>query len=263
MLIAQVTDTHIVDPGVGSGPYVDHVARLAEVVARINAEDPPVDLVVLTGDLVDVGTAAEYELLRSVLAELRPPVVGLPGNHDARELFPDELLPGGRPDHAHLSWVLDAGDVLVVGLDAIDPGRPGGVLDDGRTEWLRAALAAAPERPTLLALHHPPFDTGIGWMDAAGHPGAALRPVLAEHPQVQRVICGHLHRPIETAFEHALVTVAPPTVHAVALDLAPGARPRLVVDPAGYQLHRFTDGTWISHTRYVGTGREPFTPSWG
>src|SRR3712207_8211914 len=51
------------------------------------------------------------------------------------------------------------------------------------------------------------------------HPGTELRPILAEHPQVRRVVCGHLHRPIQTAFEHALVTVAPPTIHAVALDL--------------------------------------------
>ena len=262
MLIAQVTDTHILDQAEGPGPYVDHRARLAEVVERINAEDPGVNLVLLTGDLVDGGTVAENDALCQLLERLEAPVVAVPGNHDVRETFPVALLPGGRPPSDHLSWVLDDLEVRIVGLDVIEPGQPGGGLGPERAAWLREALAAAPDRPTLLALHHPPFDTGVTWMDAAGHPGAELRPILAQHPQVRRVVCGHLHRPIQTVFEHALVTVAPPTIHAVALDLAQESTPHLVVDPAGYQLHRFQDGLWVSHTRYVGTGHEPFVPDW-
>jgi 3',5'-cyclic-AMP phosphodiesterase len=264
VLIAQVTDTHIVDPDLGTGPHVDHVARLREVVQRINAEDPPVDLVLLTGDLVDLGTEAENRLLCQLLDDLRPPVVGVPGNHDRRETFPTRLLPDGATALGHLSWVLDAGPVRIVGLDSVDPGRPGGVLDEQRTEWLAEVLADEPRRPTMLAVHHPPFDTGIEWMDRSGHPGGRLRPLLAQHRQVERVVCGHLHRPIETRFEHAVVTVAPPTVHAVALDLAERSRPRLVVDPAGYQLHgyRQRDGLWVSHTRYIATGHQPFVPDW-
>ncbi len=42
--------------------------------------------------------------------------------------------------------------------------------------------------------------------------------------------------------------------------LAPGAR--LVLDPVGYQLHRWHDGTWVTHTRYLDTGHDAFTPSW-
>lgn len=262
MLIAQVTDTHIVDPATGRGPYVDHVARLAEAVERIDNEEPAVDLVVLTGDLVDEGTAAENDRLLEVLTGLGPPVVGVPGNHDRRETFPDALLPGGRPGTTHLSWVLDRFEVRVVGLDTIEPGRHGGVFDDERRAWLDATLAADPERATLLLMHHPPFDTGVDWMDRQGHPGPALREVLAGHPQVRRVLCGHLHRPVATGFEHAVVSVGPSTVHHVAGDLWPGSTPRLVLDPPAYQLHRWQDGLWVTHTRYLDTGQEPFVPDW-
>jgi 3',5'-cyclic-AMP phosphodiesterase len=262
MLIAQVTDTHILDPEQGRGPYVDHVARLQEAVTRINAEDPPVDLVVLTGDLVDEGTEAENRLLVEVLAPLRPAVVGVPGNHDRRDTFPDDLLPGGRPSTAHLSWVLDEHPVRVVGLDTTIPGQHGGTIDPEREAWLDATLAAAPDRPTVVVMHHPPFPSGIEWMDRAGHPGPAFGQVLSRHPQVGRVLCGHLHRPIQTGLGTAVVSVAPSTIHQVALDLRPTSSPRLALDPAGYQLHRWQHGLWISHTRYLGTGQEPFVPEW-
>lgn len=261
MLVAQVTDTHIVDPAAGRGPYVDHVERLGEAIRRINAEDPPVDLIVLTGDLVDEGTEAENRLLEDLLDEARPAMVGVPGNHDRRETFPDRLLPRGRPAHDHLSWVLDGHEVRVVGLDTTVPGRHGGTLDGERAAWLRSALAAS-DRPTLLVMHHPPFATGIDWMDREGYPGPELRRILAEHPNVGRVLCGHLHRPVQTGFEHAVVSVGLATVHHVACDLRPRSSPLLVVDPAGYQLHRWQDGLWVTHTRYIATGQEPFVPDW-
>jgi 3',5'-cyclic-AMP phosphodiesterase len=262
ILIAQVTDTHIVDPASGRGAIVDHVDRLAEAIERINAEDPPVDLVVLTGDLTDGGGESENRLLIDLLDAFERPVVGVPGNHDRRETFPDRLLPGGRPEHGHLSWVLDDHPVRVVGLDTTEPGHHGGVFDGERRDWLEQVLAAEPDRPTMVVMHHPPFATGIEWMDREGYPGADLRAVLDDHRQVGRVVCGHLHRPVLTSFDHALVTVAPATVHQVACDLRPRSDPQLVLDPAGYQLHRWSEGLWVTHTRYIATGQEPFTPEW-
>ena len=61
--------------------------------------------------------------------------------------------------------------------------------------WLAEQLTDAPSRPTIVLMHHPPFTTGIRKMDAMGLDGIeALAAVIGRHPQVERIVCGHLHR---------------------------------------------------------------------
>ena len=62
--------------------------------------EPPPDVIVITGDLVDKGDPAEYDHLRSLLAPLAMPYFVIPGNHDAREelraaFIRDGYLPRG------------------------------------------------------------------------------------------------------------------------------------------------------------------------
>lgn len=55
MLIAQVTDTHIVAPGRLANGRVDTAAMLRACVDSVRALSVRPDLLVLTGDLVDAG----------------------------------------------------------------------------------------------------------------------------------------------------------------------------------------------------------------
>ena len=55
------------------------------------------------------------------------------------------------------------------------------------------AIDSAPGR-VALAMHHPPFKTGITWMDESGFEGLELfEATIREHP-VERIVCGHIHR---------------------------------------------------------------------
>ena len=68
-----------------------------------------------------------------------------------------------------------------------------GALDEGRIEWLEATLAEEREKPTVLAMHHPPLITAIPSFDAIGLAPEwrqALAEVLARHPQVARGVVG-------------------------------------------------------------------------
>jgi 3',5'-cyclic AMP phosphodiesterase CpdA len=99
MIVAQISDTHIVAPGQlfrcpvqGTAPEAERVycefdtaPYLARAVAALNALVPRPDVVLVTGDLVEHGEAAEYDRLRRLLAPLVMPVFVIPGNHDARE----------------------------------------------------------------------------------------------------------------------------------------------------------------------------------
>ena len=46
----------------------------------------------------------------------------------------------------------------------------------------------------MIAIHHPPMKTGIGFIDMVGAQWyAGIRNVIERHPQVQLVIAGHGH----------------------------------------------------------------------
>ena len=92
-IIAQISDLHIKAPGELAYGKVDTARALERCVAELNALDPRPDLVVISGDLVDTPTPGEYEYLWRLLAPLKIPFIGVPGNHDARDMmraaFPD------------------------------------------------------------------------------------------------------------------------------------------------------------------------------
>jgi len=109
-----------------------------------------------------------------------------------------------------------------------------GELCAERLAWLDATLRRRPQSPTLLMMHHPPFVTGIGHMDRVGLAGIdGLAAVIARHPQVERLIAGHLHRAITVRFAGTVATTCPSPAHQVALDLDPDARRVIAVAPVG------------------------------
>ncbi len=261
MLIAQLTDTHVVDPTFDEELFVDNNARLAAAVAALGAEVPTPDLVLMTGDLVNNARPAEYELLAQLIAPLAVPVLAIPGNHDERNQFRSTFPDLPWADAQHASWVVDVEGLRVIGLDTTIPGDVGAEFDDARASWLAEALSGGPNR-RVLAVHHPPFKSGIEWMDEAGFIGLdRLSALLAEHP-VERVLCGHMHRPMQSTIAGIPAIVGISTVHHVDLDLAPEAPVSLVVDPSGYMLHAVTPQGWVTHTRYTEPASERIHPNW-
>src|SRR5258708_37197441 len=259
MLIAQMTELHIRPPGQLAYGRVDTAAMLRAAIAHLTAECPAPDALLWTGGLVDAGGAAEYALLRELLAPVRCPVYLIPGNHDDRA-----ALRAAFADHAYMppdgfiQYVIDDHAVRLIGLDTLVPGEGGGTLCAARLAWLAAQLDAAPTRPTVVFLHHPPFATGIAHMDKIGLADAApFAALIRRHPQVERVLARHLHRPIQARWAGTLASTAPAPCHQVVLDLDPAGASAFVMEPPGYQLHRYTpDAGIVSHTvtlrRYAG-----------
>ncbi len=262
MLLAQLTDTHVLDPESDEERWVDNNARLALAISALNAEHPAPDLVVATGDLTNDGQPGELAELVRQLGGLDVPLMVLPGNHDDRASLRAAFdQPWGV--ESHLSWSIECGPIQVIGLDTTVPRQIHGLFDAEREAWLVETLARSAGRPTLIAMHHPPFVSGISWMDGGRlRRAAAFAALVAANPQVNRIVCGHLHRPVQTAVGGVLTTVGLSTVHHVALNLAEDATIEMIRDPAGYQLHNFDGANWVSHTRYIDTGEAAFVPSW-
>lgn len=271
--LVQLTDTHIVandrvhEAGVDDDHLLDPNRRLALTIESIQAEPIEISAVIATGDLTNEGRPEEYEALGERLAPLTAPVFAIPGNHDdrasVRALFPD--LPWADTEHA--SWVVEHDGITIIGLDSTRPPDHGAAFDDDRATWLDSVLTdtdADTTGPVLLAMHHPPFRTGIGWMDRSGFTGLdRFAEVIAAH-QVDRILCGHMHRPMNAVVGGTIAQVGLSTVQHVALNLDPSETSELwMIDgPPGYLIHRHHEGSWVTHTRYIDRQHEPFVPAW-
>lgn len=259
MLIAQISDLHLKTPGKLAYGKVDTAAFMEACIQSLLALKPAPDLVVVTGDLVDFGNPDEYAFLRSFLDRIPMPLYLVPGNHDGRD-----TMRAAFSDHAYLPaegflhWVVEDWPVRMIGLDTVVPKQSGGAMCAERLEWLDRTLSES-DRPTLILMHHPPFETGIGHMDEIGLEGAAeVAAVLDRHPQAIRVLCGHLHRPITAVVGKAVVSICSSTAHQVQLDLRPDAESRFVMEPPGFDLHRWTGRTFVSHRAAIGEFDGPY-----
>ena len=213
---------------------------------------PRPDAVLFSGDLADSGADAEYEQLRELLRPLQAPMYLLPGNHDDRRALRRHFpVPGTDADPVQYS--ADLGPLRLVVLDTTRPGEDPGVLDAEQLGWLDAELATAPEQPTLLAMHHPPLVTGVPAWDAIGLPSGdrrALGEVVERHPQVRRLVAGHVHRTISGELAGRPVLSVPSTYVQARLNFG-SQEIELAADPAGFAVHAVLDGDLISHVQPV------------
>ncbi|HDR9154176.1 TPA: phosphodiesterase [Burkholderia vietnamiensis] len=263
MLLAQISDLHIKRPGQLAYRRVDTAAALARCIAKLNALTPRPDAVLVTGDLTDFGHDDEYRHLRALLAPLEIPYYLMVGNHDdraaLRRAFPERAE---LHDGAFVQYALDIGAVRVLALDSQVPGASHGDLCDARLAWLAAQLEAARERPVIVALHHPPFVSGIGHMDAlrlAPAAAAKLDALLRGHPNVERVLCGHVHRTMFTRFGGTLAAAVPAPAHQVAFDLRADAPSAFRLEPPAFAVHAHAPDTGVvSHHVYVDEGDGPY-----
>ena len=271
MLIAQISDFHVRAHGAESTFGIDNNTNLSAAVAMLNHLDPAPDVVIGTGDLVNRGRPEEYLALRDLLAPLDAPIYLIPGNHDTarylRETFSDHNYLASEGEF--LSYVVDRYPLRLIGVDSTLPDAHNGAVCSERLAWLRSKLEEAPERPTLLFMHHPPFKTGIWWMDGIGivEGVSELRDLLNAHPQVQRIVCGHLHRAVQANLGRTPVSVCPSTSYQVCLDTLPESPPKFIAEPPALQLHNWTGEVLVSHTAYIDFPAEPIDlrplmPNW-
>ena len=221
---------HVLPEGRLCYGYSETSNKLRAGVAAILALPVLLDVVLATGDLVQAGGREQYGCLREILAPLPMPCYVVAGNDDDRaelkRAFADHrtmaaLLPA---DDEFLQYLIEDSPLRIIVLDTLQPGHDGGTLCAERLAWLAARLAAAPDRPTIVALHHPPFRCGIGFMDALNREAAApLAAVIAAYPNVERVLCGHVHRAIQTRCAATIASTCPSTAHQISLDLRAAA----------------------------------------
>ncbi|HET9637931.1 MAG TPA: phosphodiesterase [Allosphingosinicella sp.] len=253
MLIAQITDVHLgFEPG---NPDELNRKRLDTTLRTLVELAPQPDLLLATGDLADTGDDSEsYARLKEAVADLPFPVFYALGNHDGRDAFRANFPHLSMPD-GFLQYAIEDRDLRILVLDTLEEGRHGGNFCETRADWLRARLAEAPDRPTLLVLHHPPIESGHSWMTE--NPGALwvkrLESIVAAQSNIVAIVAGHLHRPVVTQWAGTTLAICPSTAPQVALDFQPidpdlpDDRPMIVADPPWFAIHVWNGTSLVTH----------------
>lgn len=247
VLLAQISDLHIG----ASENGVDPVPRLEAVVEAVRSLPNPVDAVLVSGDLTHDGGRPEFQLVRQLLERLGAPLHVMPGNHDDRALVREIFgLPGIGEEPVNYS--VDVGELRLVVFDSNVPGQDPGRYDSEQLRWLDSELQTQPDRPTLLAMHHPPLATAVREWDGINlepEQREALAEVVARHPQLRAIVGGHLHRIAASSLAGCPVISAPstylqarPDFHTEGVEF--GGAP-------GFVLHALLDGELSSQVESI------------
>ena len=278
MLIAHITDPHF---GLDTRSLPGHPGpekAFRRALQHVLAMDPAPEVLLLTGDLTDSGAKSDYLALRDVLHEMLPPpsaggprVWAILGNHDergaARAVLGEWLGSAPElttnPDSPACTYAQHGG-LHFIGLDTLVPRKAHGELDDAQLDWLARTLDRCAGQPVLIFMHHPPLESGMAIMDAAGllRGRDQLAQLVRAHGGVQLIIAGHLHRPVIGALGGAPVVVAPSCSHQLALSLHPSAGLSVRMEPPQIGIYRWTpEGGLACHFSHVQDYPGQLTPA--
>lgn len=207
--ILQITDTHLFAGKHETLLGVNTWASFDAVLDVIAADRRHYDLIVATGDLAQDHSTEAYQHFAEGIARLPAPCVWLPGNHDFQPTMFSTLASSSIADQKQ---VLVGEHWQIVLLDSQVFGVPHGELSEYQLEWLEAALAAQPQRHTLVLLHHHPVPSGCSWLDqhSLRNPHM-LDVVLQRYPQAKTLLCGHIHQELDLHWQGRRVLASPST----------------------------------------------------
>uniref|UniRef100_A0A832M2G4 3',5'-cyclic-AMP phosphodiesterase n=1 Tax=Oscillatoriales cyanobacterium SpSt-402 TaxID=2282168 RepID=A0A832M2G4_9CYAN len=252
LLVAQITDIHLFAESDKCLLGLKTLESFQAVLYQVKDLERQPDLLLLTGDLSQDGSAESYEMLHAMLEPLGIPAYWVPGNHDKPAVMAEVLT---RSPISHQKS-FRAGGWRFLLLDSCVPGCVHGVLSPESLSWLDTELSQQPDEPTLIAFHHPPFLVGSDWMNDIGLLNAdELFAVCDRHPQIKVVLFGHIHQEFHQNRNGVDYLGTPSTC----IQFKPNS-PQFSLDEEqpGLRLTTlFPDGTWQSSVRRTIYACEP------
>jgi 3',5'-cyclic-AMP phosphodiesterase len=252
VLIAQITDVHL---GFERGNADEfNRKRLDQLLDHLHSGPNRPDLLMVTGDLTDHGDAQSYMRVAEAFSACAFPVYMAVGNHDVRSAFQAQF-PHVPDAFGFIQYAIELDGFRVLVVDTLEEGRHGGAFCSIRAAWLRVKLAEAPDTPTMIAMHHPPVEVGIDWMNTVSEEPwvARFAAAIDGAGQVKAIICGHVHRPIVTTWRGVSVSVCASSAPQVALNFCPidpdhpDNRAMIVAEPPSCAFHRWNGRDLITH----------------
>jgi len=219
--ILHLSDTHVSAAGPDEDG-VDGVAALRGLLHDVR-HVPGIDLVVVSGDVADDGSAQGCRSVRDLVGafadERGIPHVYSTGNHDARMPFREALgsghhgIPARLLDDDLCAAVGRVGGLRVVTLDSLVPGQVHGRLGGRQLGLLADVLADPAPQGTILVLHHPPIVVpALPHVARVGLQDADALAEVVRGSDVRAILTGHLHFAVGGALAGVPVWVTPGVV---------------------------------------------------
>ena len=191
-VIAHMSDLHC-----GSIYFMPALAN--RVINELNEIAP--DIVVITGDLTDMGFHQEFRKARNLVNQLEcRNIMVLPGNHDARNVGETHF----REFFGALNSELDYNGVRVLGLDSTEPDLDSGRIGRGMYKWVEERFGEPSELKVVGLHHHLVPVPGTGRERNIAYDAGDLLRVLSL-TGADLVLCGHKHVPNVWRLEDILV----------------------------------------------------------
>lgn len=197
---ALVRIAHISDLHCGSQYHIPSLAT--RVIDELNELKP--DMVVVTGDLTDMGFRQEFKQAHRLLSRLEcQQRMILLGNHDARNVGDEHFseMFGAR------SKILLHGPVRILGIDSSEPDLDAGRVGRSRYRWIEERFSD-PDEFKVLAMHHHLMPVpGTGRERNIVYDAGDMLRVLT-NCGADLVLCGHKHVPNVWRLEDMLIVNA-------------------------------------------------------
>ncbi|CAN7331946.1 phosphodiesterase [Microbacterium sp. LjRoot45] len=230
-VLLHVSDTHLRAGAPLLFDAIDGRERLSRALDGIEASGVRPDVIVFTGDLVDLGERRAYADLRALVEpfahRLGAEVVWVMGNHDERAAFRAELWDERTDDRRPVDRVDEFDGLRIVTLDTSVPGHHYGEVTDDQLAWLARVLATPAPLGTILAMHHPPVPSVLALAASVELRDQRRLADVVRGTDVRAIIAGHLHYSTFATFAGIPVSVASSTCYAQDLTVpVGGTRPQ-------------------------------------
>lgn len=192
--LVQITDPHLFASHEGQLLGVNTAQSLSAVLNTLSATHYPAHLMLATGDISQDYTPESYHNFVEAIRFLDFPCHYLPGNHDDPRVM--HLHMQGPKVYGQQRILIGNWQILM--LDSTVRGKPGGHMGEAQFALIEAAVAAEPERHTLLVMHHNPILVDCAWLDQhCMDNGAAFLERVSRYPQVKGILWGHVHQALD------------------------------------------------------------------
>jgi len=255
--IAQITDLHVGrEIPFHSGNIVLY-DQLVKAVESVNSLDPLPDVLVVSGDLANHGNEKDYKRVHDLFKTLNMPYYIVVGNHDQRSslrsIFSEHTYMNTGSEF--IQYALEDYPVRIVVIDTLAVGSHRGLMDKERLDWLDKTLAQEKKKPTMIFMHHPPFETGMPYPDSLGMDGKEeLGAIIRKYSNIEAVASGHTHREAALRWNGTVAYTTPSSSFSYKLEFYDVDDLDPLMEPPAYRVFRWDPGVGlVSHLCFSGT----------
>ena len=169
------------------------------------------------------------------------------GNHDLRDVYFSTFPDAPQDGQGFAQQIRDTAMGRFIFIDTFsEPGNSAGFYCHQRLEWLARQIDDAPG-DVYIAMHHPPFDIGIPYMDRiklVDH--EAFTEVALAGDKLRHIFFGHVHRAVFGTWRGVPYSALPGLNHQVPLRREPDGE-RYTDEPPMYGVITFSEEQTIFH----------------